>query len=181
MTLSVSPSALRFSYHRILLRHLHDADLDDMVAIFSNPNVSRWMGDGKALNRSQCQHWIEKSQHNYHHYGYGAFAVIETNSGNMIGCGGLVHPGGQEACEIIYALKEAVWGQGFGHDMVAGILKLGIEKCHINRIIATVDPDNFVSIRLLETNGMRYVETQPDEDGMPTAIYHIDVNATASS
>lgn len=160
-----------FHHNRVVLRHLVDSDLDDMVLIFGNPNVAKWMGNGIALTREQCLKWIYKSQDNYQKLGYGAFAVVDTSTGRMVGCGGIVHPDGQPDCEIIYALKETYWGQGLGKDMIAAILTCGTTRYGISRIKATVDPDNSASIQLLVSQGMRYVDTQPDEDGFPTATY----------
>lgn len=160
-----------FKHNGVVLRHLNVNDLDDMFHIFGNPNVAKWMGDGATLDRDACLKWIYKSQDNYQKYGYGAFAIVDSNNGNMIGCGGIVHPQGQPECEIIYALKEARWGQGYGRDMVAAILACATQQYGLTRIKATVDPDNSGSIHLLVSQGMRYVDTQPDEGGLPTATY----------
>ena len=166
-----------FQHNGVVLRHLTINDLDDMFRIFGNPNVAKWMGDGVKLDRDACLKWIHKSQNNYQKFGYGAFAVVDSNNGKMIGCGGIVHPQGQTDCEIIYALKESHWGQGYGRAMVAAILACATQQFGLTRIMATVDPDNSGSIHLLVSQGMRYVDTRPDEDGMPTATYILETDS----
>ena len=155
----------------LLIRHFQADDVDTLASLFGNPNVAYWMGDGETLSREQCALWIAKSQHNYHHYGYGVFAVVLKDTGKMIGCGGLVHPDEASNCEVIYALEEALWKQGYGTEMVPHILKDGFERCGMTSIYATVDPENSGSVRLLTGVGMQYVNTLPDENGQPTATY----------
>lgn len=144
-----------------------------MLAIFGNPQVSQWMGDGRPLNRQQCQQWIDKSQHNYQHKGYGAFAIVLSEGGDMVGCGGLVHDAGDSSCEIIYALKQDWWGQGLGLEMAEAILSFARQETGLTELVATIDPENTASAHILNRLGMRYQHTLPDEQGLPTATYYL--------
>ena len=51
---------------------------------------------------------------NYDHRGYGMFALVERETGAVVGFCGLVHPGGQTEAEIKYAFLRTALGPGAG-------------------------------------------------------------------
>ena len=170
--MAVGPDGVVIDTARLIIRQLQQGDLDAMALLFGNPNVACWMGDGMTLSREQCDLWIAKSQQNYHTYGYGVFAVVLRETNTLIGCGGLIHPDGENA-EIIYAIDEAHWRRGYGREILKPLLQHGFDHSEVADIYATVDPDNSGSICLLTEVGMQYINTAPDADGLPTATYSL--------
>lgn len=55
--------------------------------------------------------------------------------------------------EIAYLLLRRHWGQGFGREMVAALVRLLVEEEGARRLYADVDPDNGASVALLEGLG----------------------------
>jgi RimJ/RimL family protein N-acetyltransferase len=58
--------------------------------------------------------------------------------------------------EIGYFLHPDWWGQGFGTEISTALLRFGFQKLHLHRLLATCDPRNTASKRVLEKIGMVY-------------------------
>ena len=161
-----------FETARLLVRHLQPGDLDAMVAIFSDPIVTRWAGDGSPLSREQCERWIEISQRNYETKGFGASAVVGRASGAMIGLCGIVYAPGSSEPEIIYMFGQPWWGQGYASEVVPPMLRYGIEQCGLPRVMATIAPENTASQHVAAKAGMRFEREIIDpDDGLPARVY----------
>jgi RimJ/RimL family protein N-acetyltransferase len=148
-----------------------------MYRIYGNPGVVRWVGDGIPLSRELCQRWIEISITNYQTKGFGASAIIEKLSGNFIGCCGIVYGPGSNRPEIIYAFEPKFWGKGYGSEVVPAILDYGFEHFQLAEIIATIDPENQASARILLKSGMQFFGEETVEDSSKVATYVIQREA----
>lgn len=168
---------IMFETERLLVRHWQPDDLDAIDAITSDPDVVRYVGDGKPLPRSEAERWIGVSENNYRTKGYGASAIIEKASGDFIGIGGLVRSSRDVGdAEIIYYFAKPYWGRGYAKEVVPALLDDGFRMHGLGSIIATIDPENVASQRVVEAAGMRYLRTDPPEDENDTAsmVYIID-------
>lgn len=156
---------------RLEVRHFHVDDTEALFTICGDPIVMRWVDDGKPLTRDLCEKWIDISRQNYQTKGYGACAVIERASGAMIGYAGLVHGSTRKEPEIIYGFVPSVWGRGLASELVPPLLEHGLNACGLSRMIATIDPENVASQRVVERSGMRFEMTEMDEHGLGIRVY----------
>lgn len=166
-----------FETSRLTVRQLEAADVDPMFAIFSLPEVTKWMGDGSPLTRELCGKWIEVSQRNYETKGFGASAVIEKNTGEFIGCSGIVYDPERQEPEIIYAFHPSAWGKGYASELVPAMLNYGFTQCGLTYILATIAEPNKSSTRIVEKAGMKFVTDELDPDGHKTLVYRIENGA----
>jgi RimJ/RimL family protein N-acetyltransferase len=146
-------------------------DFDALLAVYSDADAMRWVGDGSPLTRTQCQEWFRVTEANYRRRGYGMFTLVGRASGQVVGFCGLVHPGGQDEPEVKYALARAHWGQGLASEAIPALLAYGLEEHGLNRIIATVAPDNLASQRVLAKAGMKLASVRDNADGTRTHVY----------
>ena len=160
-----------FETPRLVCRRLTPADLDVMYAVYSDADAMRWVGDGQPISRDGCVQWIDITLNNYATRGYGMFALALRQGGSVVGFCGLVHPGGQVEVEIKYALRRAFWGMGLATEAVEGMLGYGRDVHGINRVIATVAPQNLASQRVLLKAGMRDIELRNNPDGSRTSLF----------
>lgn len=154
-----------FETERLKIRQLIDSDADELFIVYGDAEAMVYVDDGDPIKYEDCIRWIEVTRRNYAKYGYGMSAIELKSSGELIGFCGLVHPNQQPEAEIKYALKRAYWGQGFATETVAGMLAYGAREFGIERVIATIDPRNDPSRRVLHKVGMTFVKVEPDEDG----------------
>ncbi len=160
-----------FRTDRLVVRHLDYPDYDDFYAVYSDPAAMRWVDDGTPIQAEDCFRWIEITHKNYAARGYGMSALVLQETGDIVGFCGLVHPGGQEDVEIKYALKRSVWGQGLATEAVRGMLEYARREFGVERVIATVAPENSASTNVLAKAGMFETDRIMEEDGAETAVY----------
>ncbi len=156
---------------RLTIRGFETSDANALFTICSDPEVNRFVGDGKPLTLEQCQKWIEVSNANYLHHNYGAMAVIENSSMNFIGYCGLVFGDDKTTPEIIYGFTKNTWGKGYATEAAQRMLEHGFLTVTLEKVLATAYPENTVSLKILEYKlGFTHTKTQADEDG--TIVVH---------
>ncbi|HYC02506.1 MAG TPA: GNAT family N-acetyltransferase [Azospirillaceae bacterium] len=156
------------------LRRLRPADHADLFAVTNDPDVVRYVGDGTVLPAEKVTLWIENSRRNYAAFGYGTFALADPADDRLFGWAGIIPPGRgpRPEPEIIYGFERARWGGGLGRRIALRVTALGFTRFGLAEIIATVDPGNAASRRILEGIGYRLVRVEEDEDG-PVMYYRV--------
>lgn len=99
-----------------------------------------------------------------------ALAIERRSDGAFIGCCGY-SPDEPGAVEIGYWIGRPYWKQGFGSEAIAALIAYCFGDPAIDRVIATVHPDNRASIRLQEKLGLALVGARELE--MPARGYSI--------
>jgi RimJ/RimL family protein N-acetyltransferase len=163
-----------FETKRLLVRYLQDDDFDAFYSLCSDPEVMRYMGDGKPLTAELTRGWIKTSQENYQKQGFGCFALTSRQDAQLLGFGGLIYPHGSSQVEIIYAFKPSYWGRGLASEFVRAMIKTGFERWQLPRIEASIDPRNPASIKVVQRIGMVFVRSGVDETNQPTLFYALN-------
>ena len=160
-----------FQTTRLRCRRWTIEDFDSVFAIYSDPIAMRWVGEGKPITREACEKWFEVTETNYQNRGYGMFALEDQATGLVVGCCGLIHPGGQPEVEIKYAFLRAHWGKGLASEVVPALLRYGHLRHGLSRVIATVDPENLISQKTLIKAGARVAQHRVEDDGTTTLVF----------
>lgn len=169
---------VEFQTERLLVRRLGSGDIDAMLSVYGDPIGCRWVGDGQPITHDACERWVSVTERNYQQYGYGMFAVEPYGGGFVVGFCGIVHPGGQEIAEIKYALHRSQWSQGLGTELASGLLEYAMNTRDLERVIATISPENRASIRIVERIGMVRSKPRTEEDGSVTEVYEFVARST---
>jgi RimJ/RimL family protein N-acetyltransferase len=159
-----------FQTPRLESRRITVSDVDSMLAVYGDPVVVRYVADGKPLDRASCEQWVEVTLRNYATRGYGMVALTERSTGSIVGFCGLVHPAGQAEPEIKYALRQDCWGKGFATEAATGLLAHAVQL-GLPEVMATTDPENKASHRVLLKAGMERSELRGNEDGSFTQLF----------
>lgn len=86
-----------------------------------------------------------------------AFAVELKGNGIVIGAGELnIRDEGNRIGEISYIINPEYWGRGYATEAAKLLLYFGFSSLNLHRILATCDPRNTASSRVLEKVGMKY-------------------------
>lgn len=160
-----------FETTRLVARHLQLDDLAPMFAVYGDADAMRWVGDGEPITYQGCVKWLEVTEKNYRVRGYGMFALLGRETGEVVGFCGLVHPDGQVDAEIKYALKRSCWGCGLATEAASAMLAYAAREHGLAEIIATTAPQNIASHRVLLKAGMRRAELRDDGDGTFTQVF----------
>jgi RimJ/RimL family protein N-acetyltransferase len=159
---------------RLLLRHQVLADLNDLWALYCNPNITKYIPDAPR-SRADAQLELEWHMHGHpKHPELGLWATIHKETGKFIGRCGLLPwtIEGRYDVEVAYTIAEEYWGQGLGSEAAKAILQYGFEKLNLSRLICIIDPDNIASQNVAIKIGMSYEKEAQDELGT-FSIYSI--------
>jgi RimJ/RimL family protein N-acetyltransferase len=88
-------------------------------------------------------------------YGFGDWAVVERESGELVGFAGLHHVPGIADVNVGYALARPRWRLGYGSELLAALVEYGFSMLDLSEIVAVIDPRNSASIALAEHAGLR--------------------------
>ncbi|MEO0652561.1 MAG: GNAT family N-acetyltransferase [Planctomycetota bacterium] len=160
-----------FRTERLLVRRWLAADADALLRIYGDERVARYVGDSRPLTPAERDRWLEVTAKNYATRGYGMSTVCRLGDPEPIGFCGLVHPGGQPEVEIKYALAPDHWGRGLASEAARALLEWGVAHFAMAHVIATIDPQNAASARILEKLGFRWREQTRDENDLPTDVF----------
>jgi len=159
---------------RLLLRHQVLEDLDDLWALYQNPNITKYIPDAPR-SREEAQEELEWHMHGHpKHPELGLWATIHKESGKFIGrCGLLPWTfDGKYDVEVAYTIAEEFWGQGLGTEAAQAILNYGFEKLKLSRLICIIDAEHIASQKVAEKIGMRFEKEARDEMG-PFLMYSV--------
>jgi RimJ/RimL family protein N-acetyltransferase len=139
---------------RLLLRMFRPDDLDDLAALFADPDVLRYVGDGKPASREEADRALQSIIKHWQTNGFGRWAVVDKHSREFIGFGGLRSLFGKP--EVVYHFAKAHWGKGFATELGRAALRFGFEDRGFDRIVAIAKPLNVASIHVMEKLGMKF-------------------------
>lgn len=141
---------------RLLLRQLDMSDLDDLAALYRDPEVRRFFPDGTRTHDQTREElaWIIDVY--YARYGYGLWATIAKDTGAFVGRCGLLpwEIGGRTEVEVAYLLDPSVWGCGLATEAARAVAGHAFATLPVERLIALIDPGNTASRRVAEKVGM---------------------------
>src|SRR5215470_2088658 len=139
---------------RLRLRMLDGDDLDNLARMFSDPEVVKYVGDGKPASREEAVKALHSIIAGWKDRGYGRWAAVDRTTGAFIGFGGLRSLLGTP--EVVYHLTKQHWGKGLATELARAALRFGFEDRGFARIVAIAKPANAASIHVMEKLGMQF-------------------------
>src|SRR5688572_19072323 len=97
---------------RLILRMFREEDFEPYARICADPEVMRYLGEGKPFTRAEAWQQIAMLVGHWHLRGYGIWAVEERKSRRLVGRIGFFNPEGWPGFEIGWALGKEYWGKG---------------------------------------------------------------------
>jgi RimJ/RimL family protein N-acetyltransferase len=175
---------------RVLLRRFTEADVDNLFELDSDPDVMRYLSNGKPTPRDVIQNeTLPRFLHYYERYeGYGFWAAIEKSTGDFLGWFHFRPPEGADPDEVElgYRLRKSAWGKGIGTEVSRALIRKGFSEFGVLRVVASTDRVNFGSRRVMEKSGMSHVRTfrfdepwpdlpeGPEQEGVEYALSYAD-------
>lgn len=149
---------------RLILRNLGAEDVNGMFELNSNAQVQRFVGNQPIKSLAEAKENIEFIQAQYIKNGVGRLAVIDKQTGDFLGWGGLKliteEMNGQHSFyELGYRLLPKYWGKGFATEVANASIKYGFEELKLDMIYGIADVENHASRNVLEKVGFKFIET----------------------
>jgi RimJ/RimL family protein N-acetyltransferase len=136
---------------RLQLRLLQPSDIDNLLALNSDPEVRRFFPDG-VQDRTQTEARIKDFLAFYQYHGLPCFVMFELASGEFVGRGGFGPIAGE--IEVGYLLHKKYWGQGYATEALAALLHWAHHNIQAEHIIAITPTEHLVSQRVVQKCAM---------------------------
>jgi ribosomal-protein-alanine N-acetyltransferase len=162
-----------FETERLVLSGWRPDQLDDLVALHGNPNVSRYLTlSGAPWDREQAEHalrgWIELFETRR----LGKLRLTRKSDGRFIGRAGYgIYPPTGEP-EIGYALFEEHHGAGYAKEAATGLRDWIFRETDAPHFIGFADTRNAPSLAVLGKIGMTKTHIETEPSGL-TCQFHI--------
>ncbi|MDF1809256.1 MAG: GNAT family N-acetyltransferase, partial [Phycisphaerales bacterium] len=142
---------------RLVLRAPVLEDIDPLALMWSDPETMKYIGKtGQGWTREMVAERIERAIRFCKERGMTFWTVVEKDSNQIIGQGGLVpiEFNGPEI-ELGYRLGIAHWGKGFATEIAGASAAYGFETLDFNRLIAVCYAENLGSRKVLKKVGFK--------------------------
>ena len=163
----------------LVLRPLQLSDLDTLTEIWGDPEVTRFLPSrGAAIPRDKVEKSLQSFIEHWQQREYGIWAIVESDSSEMIGYCGLRYLDELKEVELVYGLAKAYWGRNIMTKAAKAAVCWGFEVAKLERIVALVLPDNHASKRVIEKLSFNY-EKQIEIFNL-NALYYSLTNTAAT-
>src|SRR5258705_1198474 len=119
---------------RLTLRPISSDDVDALHALWTDPDVRRYLWDDRIIPRDTVAQIIAQSLATFETDGYGFFALeMQDQPGDLIGFCGHRRADVQVQIELLYGIHPTYWGEGLVAEAAREVLRFGFESCDFNQ------------------------------------------------
>ncbi|PXV52316.1 Protein N-acetyltransferase, RimJ/RimL family [Dyella jiangningensis] len=160
---------------RLRLRAHGVADHAECLAIWSDPEVTRYIG-GRPSTSEEVWRRLLQYAGLWSLLGYGYWAVEEKSTGRYIGDIGFadfrreMEPSLHGMLEFGWVLAPHAHGKGYASEAVAAAIAWGEQHFGDRRAVCIISPENLPSIRVAEKAGFRRWQ-DTTYHGSPTIVF----------
>ena len=161
---------------RLILRPWHADDAAALYEICRDPEVMRYIGDGRPwAGVERAQLWLSRQLAACAAHGFGKWAVVEKEGGRLVGSTGFDPPSERvPEYEFGYLFERGAWGKGYATEAGRACLRYAFEEVKLPRVVALVTPEHARSRHVLEKlgfefEGLRHFEGEPGPDAFYVA------------
>src|SRR5262249_31445154 len=145
---------------RLELRPITADDLDDLAALYADPDVMRFIGSGLPRSREEAVGRLQAQLDHWRRHGFGFFLMRRggepgaSATGGFVGRCGLQYLGDTGAVELGYTLARPFWGQGYATEASRACVSYAFGVLGLPRVVAIARPANAASRRVMAKLGM---------------------------
>lgn len=162
---------MRLETERLLLRPFEARDIDALVGLWTDPEVTRFMGGPR--DPAELKALFEEDAGDPSSDRYDLWPVEERATGEVVGHCGLLDKEveGREEIELSYVFAKTAWGRGYATETGVALRDHAFEKMGLSRLISLIEPGNVASERVARKVGMRLEREVVRPSGAVRRIY----------
>ena len=143
---------------RLLLREMTAADRPDLCMILQDKEVM-YAYNGP-FSDEEVNGWLERQTGRYREWGYGLWAVVLKQTGEMIGQCGVTRQlwNGEEMLEVGYLFRHSHWHQGYATEAARACMEYAFNILGASEVCSIIRDNNIPSQQVALRNGMRKAE-----------------------
>jgi ribosomal-protein-alanine N-acetyltransferase len=148
---------------RLQFRRFTPDDLHALAAIRADAEVMKHISSRRPESVEEVGIVLHKQLAHWDQHGFGRWALIDKNSGALVGWCGLFYLENTNEVEIAYGLAREYWGKGLASEAARAAMKYGFEVLRFPRIVAVAWPENVASLRVMEKLRMTKAQLYADK------------------
>jgi RimJ/RimL family protein N-acetyltransferase len=143
---------------RLTLREMVESDFLLLCKHLQDPDVM--YAYEHAFSDAEVQKGLNMQFKRYKQYGFGIWAVILKESGELIGqCGLSMQPcKDRELLEIGYILQKNHWNKGYATEAAIACREYAFDKLNADEVFSIIRDTNIASQNVAKRNGMELVD-----------------------
>lgn len=147
-------ASMIFETERLYLRELNQSDFNSLCKILQD-DETMYAYEG-AFSDQEVQEWLDRQLSRYRQYGFGLWAVVLKETGEVIGqCGLTMQPWkNEELLEIGYLFQRQFWHNGYATEAASACKKYAFEVLKADEVCSIIRDTNLPSQKVAERNGM---------------------------
>ena len=149
----------RVETERLYLREMVPSDFSSLCKILQDEKAM-YAYEGP-FDHGEAQEWLDRQIARYQKWGFGLWAVVLKETGEMIGqCGLTMQPWKEkEVLEIGYLFWRAFWHQGYATEAAKGCKDYAFKVLHAQEVCSIIRDTNLASKNVAIRNGMKKMDT----------------------
>ena len=158
---------------RLFLREMMESDFDALYEVLADSDIMEHYP--YTFDEARVRNWISRNMERYQKDGFGLWAVVLKETGEMIGDCGItmqnIH--GQMLPEVGYHIRADRQRKGYATEAAAACIRYAFEKHNFQAVYSYMKYTNVASYSTAMKNGMRFIEEYEDPDNIYTRVYAI--------
>jgi len=158
---------------RLILREMDQNDFHALYAVLADSDIMEHYP--YTFDETRVRNWIVRNMERYQKDGFGLWAVVRKETGEMIGDCGItmqnIH--GRWLPEIGYHIRADHQRKGYASEAAAASIRYAFENYGFPAVYSYMKYTNIPSQKTAMKNGMRFIEEYEDSDNTYTRVFAI--------
>ena len=152
--------AAALSTTRLRLRPFTLVDIPSLFDILQQPGIMDYFPNPTTPDLPRVERIVNNTLAHWQEHGYGWWALEALADPKLAGWCGLTYLPETGETEVVYLIRQELWGRGLVPEAALLSLDFGFETIGLQRIICLSHPENLRSQRVALKIGMHYVDME---------------------
>lgn len=167
---------MQLETERLILREMTEEDYGGLCRMLKDPQVM--YAYEHAFTEEEARAWLHNQRRRYREDGFGLWAIIQKDTGEMIGQCGLTWQAWNEeqVFEVGYLLEKNAWHQGFATEAAKRCKRYAFDELAAPAVYSIIRDSNLASQNVAKRNLMipkGYIIKKYYNIDMPHIVYGI--------
>jgi len=143
---------------RLYLRRMEQSDFPSLCRIMQDEKVM--YAYEHAFDDGEVQTWLDRQIERYKNYGFGLWAAVLKENGEMVGQCGLTMQDylDKQILEVGYLFQRAYWHRGYASEAAIACRDYAFAKLDAEEVFSIIRDTNIASQNVAKRNGMKMVD-----------------------